>query len=67
MHPTQRRLLHRYNLSQVQGVLYRAQDLVITAHRNVPGEYKQLFRYLKLFGLMAYIEGDVEHGFTISD
>ena len=59
-------LLHRYNLSQVQGVLYRAQDLVITAHRNVPGEYKQLFRYLKLFGLMAYIEGDVEHGFTIA-
>jgi len=59
-------LLHRYNLSQVQGILYRAQNLVITAHRNVPGEYKQLFRYLKLFGLMAYIEGDVEHGFTIT-
>ena len=59
-------LLHRYNLSQVQGVLYRAQDLVISAHRNVPGEYKQLFRYLKLFGLMAYIEGDVEHGFTVT-
>jgi len=59
-------LLHRYNLSQMQGILYRAQEIIITAHRNVPGEYKQLFRYLKLFGLMAYIEGDVEHGFTIT-
>lgn len=63
--PDPKALLHRFNLSQVQGILYRAQDLEITAHRNVPGEYKQLFRYLKLFGLMAYIEGDVEHGFTI--
>ena len=46
--PDPEALLHRFNLSQVQGILYRAQDLVITAHRNVPGEYKLLFRYLKL-------------------
>lgn len=59
-------LLHRYNLSQVQGVFYKATHLVLNAHRNVPGEYKLLFRYLKLFQLMAYIEGDADHGFTIS-
>jgi predicted nuclease of restriction endonuclease-like RecB superfamily len=59
-------LLHRYNLSQVQGVFYKASQLVLNAHRNVPGEYKLLFRYLKLFQLMAYIEGDADHGFTIS-
>ncbi len=64
--PAPETLIHRYNLSQVQGIFYRAKDIIITAHRNVPGEYKQLFRYLKLFGLMAYIEGDVEHGFTIT-
>jgi uncharacterized protein len=64
--PEPEALVHRYNLAQVQGILYRAQDLVINAHRNVPGEYKQLFRYLKLFGLMTYIEGDVEHGFTVT-
>jgi hypothetical protein len=64
--PDPEALLHRYNLAQVQGILYRAQELVINAHRNVPGEYKQLFRYLKLFGLMTYIEGDVDHGFTIT-
>ena len=45
--PAPETLLHRYNLSQVQGVLYRATELIITAHRNDPGEYKLLFRYLK--------------------
>jgi uncharacterized protein len=58
-------LIHRYNLSQVQGVFYRASELTINAHRNVPGQYKLLFRYLKLFQLMTYVEGDVDHGFTI--
>ena len=64
--PTPEELLHRYNLSQVQGVFYRASQIILNAHRNVPGEYKLLFRYLKLFQLMAYIEGDADHGFTIT-
>lgn len=64
--PTPENLLHRYNLSQVQGVFYRASQLTLNAYRNVPGEYKLLFRYLKLFQLMAYIEGDADHGFTIT-
>jgi uncharacterized protein len=63
--PTPVALLHRYNLSQVQGIFYKASQIRIQAHRNDPGEYKLLFRYLKLFGLMAYIEGDADHGFTI--
>ncbi len=65
MPPTPEALLHRYNLAQAQGVFYRAFDLTITAHRNEPGQYKQLFRYVKLFGLMTLIEGDAEHGFTL--
>ena len=64
--PAPEDILHRYNLSQVQGVFYRASQLILNAHRNVPGEYKLLFRYLKLFQLMAYIEGDADHGFTIT-
>jgi uncharacterized protein len=64
--PTPEALLHRYNLSQVQGIFYRASEIILNAHRNDPGEYKLLFRYLKLFGLMAYIEGDTEHGFTLT-
>lgn len=64
--PPPEALLHRYNLAQAQGVLYRAKHVVITAHRNDPGEYKLLFRYLKLFRLMSYIEGDADHGYTIT-
>jgi uncharacterized protein len=64
--PTPEALLHRYSLSQVQGVFYRASHITINAHRNDPGEYKLLFRYLKLFGLMTYIEGDADHGFTLT-
>lgn len=64
--PTPEALLHRYNLSQVQGIFYKATHIVIHAHRNDPGEYKLLFRYIKLFQLMAYIEGDADHGFTVT-
>ncbi|MGA7937619.1 MAG: DUF790 family protein, partial [Kovacikia sp.] len=64
--PTSEALLHRYNLSQVQGIFYRASHIILTAHRNDPGEYKLLFRYLKLFNLMTYIEGDADHGFTLT-
>lgn len=64
--PIPEALIHRYNLSQVQGIFYRASSVVINAHRNDPGEYKLLFRYLKLFQLMAYIEGDADTGFTLT-
>jgi predicted nuclease of restriction endonuclease-like RecB superfamily len=64
--PTPENLLHKYNLSQVQGIFYRASQVHLTAHRNDPGEYKLLFRYLKLFQLMTYIEGDADHGFTLT-
>ena len=64
--PTPEALIDRYNLAQVQGVFYRARDIILNVDRNDPGEYKLLFRYLKLFQLMAYIEGDADHGFTIT-
>ena len=64
--PTPEALIHRYNLAQVQGIFYRASHITINAHRNDPGEYKLLFRYLKLFQLMAFIEGDADTGFTIA-
>ncbi len=64
--PTPETLINRYNLAQVQGIFYRASHIIIQAHRNDPGEYKLLFRYLKLFQLMAFIEGDADTGFTIA-
>lgn len=64
--PAPEALLHRYNLSQVQGIFYHASHIKINAYRNDPGEYKLLFRYLKLFQLMTYIEGDADQGFTLT-
>ena len=64
--PTPEALLNRYNLSQVQGIFYRASHVVLNLHRNDPGEYKLMFRYLKLFRLMAYIEGEADQGFTVT-
>ncbi|MEM6592595.1 MAG: DUF790 family protein [Cyanobacteria bacterium P01_H01_bin.119] len=64
--PTPEALLHRYNLSQVQGIFYKASHIQLNLHRNDPGEYKLMFRYLKLFRLIAYIEGDADQGFTIT-
>jgi predicted nuclease of restriction endonuclease-like RecB superfamily len=64
--PSPEALIHRYNLSQTQGVFYKASDLVMHLYRNDPGEYKLMFRYLKLFRLMTYIEGDADQGFTIT-
>ena len=64
--PTPEALLHRYNLSQVQGIFYKASHVVMNLHRNDPGEYKLMFKYLKLFRLMTYIEGEADQGFTIT-
>lgn len=64
--PTPEELLNRYNLSQVQGIFYKATHVIVNAYRNDPGEYKLMFRYLKLFQLMSYIEGDADTGFTIT-
>jgi predicted nuclease of restriction endonuclease-like RecB superfamily len=63
--PTPVALVERFDLAQAQGVLDRASQVVLTAHRNDPCEYKLLFRDLKRFGLMTYIEGDADHGFTL--
>ena len=59
-------LVNRFNVAQVQGLLYKASELVITAHRNDPGEYKLLFKYLKLFGLMHRITGHPDAGYSIT-
>ncbi|HRD49944.1 MAG TPA: DUF790 family protein [Candidatus Contendobacter sp.] len=59
------RLVDRYNLAQAQGLLYSALCLRLTAHRNVPGEYRRLFRHLKFHGLMYAVEGHLDDGYQI--
>lgn len=58
-------LVDRYNLAQAQGLLYSALWLRISAHRNVPGEYRRLFQQLKFHGLMYAVEGNLEDGYEI--
>jgi uncharacterized protein len=58
-------LLERYQLAQAQGLLYYATEMVIQAHRNTSGEYKKLFRFLKFYGLMYAVEGDLDTGYRI--
>jgi uncharacterized protein len=58
-------LLDRYKLAQAQGLLYYATELLIQAHRNISGEYKKLFRFLKFYGLMYAVEGDLDTGYRI--
>lgn len=58
-------LIDRYNLAQAQGLLYSALYLRITAHRNVPGEYRRLFQRLKFHGLLYAVEGNLDDGYTI--
>ncbi|OOV11968.1 DUF790 family protein [Deinococcus sp. LM3] len=64
--PASLELIHRYDLAQAQGQLYRATELVITARRNEPARYRQLLKYLKFFGLMATVEGDASYGFSLT-
>ncbi len=59
------KLVDRYNLAQAQGLLYSALSLRLTAHRNVPGEYRRLFQQLKFHGLMYAVEGNLDDGYQI--
>lgn len=62
---TPEQLIDRYNLAQAQGLLYSALYMRLTAHRNVPGEYRRLFQHLKFHGLMYAVEGHLDDGYQI--
>ncbi|MBI4751171.1 MAG: DUF790 family protein [Acidobacteria bacterium] len=62
---TPEQLIDRYNLAQAQGLLYYARQIVIQAHRNVPGEYRKLFHLIKFYGLMYAVEGNLDDGYRV--
>ncbi len=49
-------LIYRYNVAQVQGQLLRAQRLTLRSPRPSPQRLRQLFGYLKFFGLLFQVE-----------
>lgn len=54
--PTPERLLYRYNVAQVQGILLRADRVHIRAFWPSPQRMRQLLRYLKFFRLLFTVE-----------
>jgi hypothetical protein len=50
------RLLLRYNVAQVQGLLLRAERMRICAHWPNPRRMRQLLRFLKFFGLLFTVK-----------
>jgi predicted nuclease of restriction endonuclease-like RecB superfamily len=55
-------LLNRYNIELLRGVLYMAPRLKIV----VRDKYKDLFKYIKFFGLMHEVKPIGKHGATAS-
>ena len=48
-------LILRYNVAQVQGLLLRAERLTLRSPRPAPQRLRQLFGYLKFFGLLFQV------------
>lgn len=63
--PSPEWLLGRYNVALAQGVLYHCVRMRVIAYRNIPVRYKQLFKFIKFYGLMHSITGDLDSGYEV--
>ena len=61
--PSPRELVERYNVAQVQGVLYSARDLVVDLGREA--DARLVFHYVKLLGLIYHLETTETGGYRI--
>jgi predicted nuclease of restriction endonuclease-like RecB superfamily len=61
--PTPEELIARYNVAQVQGVLYAAKDM--TVDLGVGADARLVFRYVKLFGLIYAVEPLTEDAYRL--
>ena len=60
--PTPDALISRYNVAQVQGILYSARDLFVDLGREA--DVRLVFRYVKLLGLIYRLE-PIEGGYRL--
>lgn len=58
-------LVYRYNVAQIQGLLLRAESLVLRSPPLPARRLRQLFRYLRFFGLLAQVESIGETGVEV--
>lgn len=61
-----RALLERYNLALAQAVLLRASSVTVTIAPGDPKRYRQLFRFIKFYGLIHTVRGDRKRGYEIT-
>ena len=59
-------LLERYNVALAQAVLLRATRLTVALQPTQAKRVRQLFRFLKFFGLMHHAQGSARAGYTLT-
>ena len=59
-------LLQRYNVALAQAMLLRASSVTITIAPGDPKRYRQLFRFIKFYGLIHTAKGDRRHGYEVT-
>ncbi len=59
-------LLQRYNVALAQAVLLRATQVMVKLEPTAAKRVRQLFRFIKFFGLMHQAEGTAKKGYTLT-
>lgn len=58
-------LLDRYNLAQAQAILYRCVEMKIRVAPSDAANYRQIFGWIKHFGLIHSVQGNAANGYEI--
>lgn len=59
-------LLDLYNLAQAQAILYKAVEMKITVAPSGAANYRQIFGWIKHFGLIHSVQGNAKNGYEIT-
>ncbi|MBS2031239.1 MAG: DUF790 family protein [Deltaproteobacteria bacterium] len=59
-------LLQRYDVALAQAMLLRASSVTITIAPGDPKRYRQLFRFIKFYGLIHTATGDRRRGYEVT-
>jgi uncharacterized protein len=59
-------LLERYNLAQAQAILYKCVEMKIRVAPSGAANYRQIFGWIKHFGLIHSVAGNAANGYEIT-
>lgn len=59
-------LLERYNLAQAQAILYKCVEMKILIAPSDAANYRQIFGWIKHFGLIHSVSGNSKNGYEIT-